>query len=115
WGVLVPVVWGFSARWLPAFLGVAHPDEGWTRLALALDIGGVTCGLAGWSGVATILLASSTWAIGWALHLARKPLTAAKTQGIDPSFTWFTRIAYLWLIVAGSMSIWAAHADLHGG
>jgi uncharacterized protein involved in response to NO len=71
--------------------------------------------LAGWSGVATILLASGAAAIVWALHLVRKPHAPAKVQGIHPSFTWFIRIAYLWLIAAGSMSIWAAHADLHGG
>lgn len=115
WGVLVPVVWGFSARWLPAFLGIAHPDDRWTRLALGLDICGVLCGLAGWSGVATAMLAASTLTIVWALQLVRKPLASAKVQGIHPSFTWFIRIAYLWLIVAGSMSIWAAQADLHGG
>jgi hypothetical protein len=115
WGVLVPVVWGFSARWLPAFLGIAHPNVSWTRLALALNISGVMCGLAGWSGAATILLASGTVVIAWALQLARKPHSPAKVQGIHPSFTWFIRIAYLWLIVAGSKSIWAAHADLHGG
>jgi hypothetical protein len=115
WGVLVPVVWGFSARWLPAFLGIAHPDEGWTRLSLALNVAGVLCGLAGWSEVATILLASGTVAIVSALHLMSKPHAPAKVQGIHASFTWFIRIAYLWLIVAGSMSIWAAHADLHGG
>ncbi len=86
WGVLVPVVWGFSARWLPAFLGIAHPNEGWTRLALALNISGVLCGLAGWSGVATILLASGAAAIAWALKLVRKPLSPAKVQGIHPSF-----------------------------
>jgi hypothetical protein len=26
WGFLVPVVWGFSARWLPTFLGLAKPN-----------------------------------------------------------------------------------------
>jgi hypothetical protein len=115
WGVLVPVVWGFSARWLPSFLGTVHPNEEWTRLALALDISGVVCGLAGWSGVATVLLASGTAAMAWALQLARKPHAPAKVQSIHPSFTWFIRIAYVWLMVAGSMSIWAAHADVHGG
>ena len=115
WGVLVPVVWGFSARWLPSFLGIGHPNEGWTRLALGLDISGVLCSMAGWIGVATVLLASGTAVIAWALQLVRKPSAPAKVQGIHPSFTWFIRIAYLWLIVAGSMSIWAAHADVHGG
>ena len=115
WGLLVPVVWGFSARWLPAFLGIANPDAGTMRLALALDISGVVCGLAGWSAIATVLLASGTLAIGWALQLARRPIAQAKVEGIHPSFTWFVRFAYAWLIVAGSMNIWAAHADLHGG
>lgn len=31
WGVLVPVVWGFSARWLPSFLGIARTHQGSTR------------------------------------------------------------------------------------
>ena len=26
WGFLVPVVWGFSARWLPTFLAIARPS-----------------------------------------------------------------------------------------
>ena len=39
----------------------------------------------------------------------------AKVQGIHPSFPWFIRIAYLWLVIAGFMSVWAAMADLHGG
>jgi hypothetical protein len=34
WGFLVPVVWGFSARWLPAFLSIARPDARWFQAAL---------------------------------------------------------------------------------
>jgi uncharacterized protein involved in response to NO len=115
WGLLVPVVWGFSARWLPAFLGIDQPNEKLMRRALALDILGVLSGLAGWSGIATILLASGAVTIGWALQLTRRPYSPAKVQGIHPSFTWFIRIAYCWLIIAGLMSIWAAEADRHGG
>jgi len=29
------------------------------------------------------------------------PYSPAKVQGIHPSFTWFIRIAYCWLIIAG--------------
>jgi hypothetical protein len=36
-------------------------------------------------------------------------------QGIHPSFPFFIRVAYLWLLIAGAMSIWAAFADHHGG
>src|SRR5664280_1644538 len=115
WGFLVPVVWGFSARWLPSFLAIAKPDAHLFRLALVLDLMGVLCGVAGLSKLATILLASSAVAIGFALHLTRRPRGTAKVQGIHPSFPSFIRIAYVWLVIAGSMSIWAAFSDQHGG
>lgn len=115
WGLLVPVVWGFSARWLPSFLGINQPNERLMRLALALDILGVLSGLAGWSALATILLATGAVTIGWALQLTRRPHSPAKVLGIHPSFPWFIRMAYGWLIVAGFMSVWAAEADRHGG
>ncbi|MFY9856198.1 MAG: hypothetical protein WAK26_20205, partial [Terracidiphilus sp.] len=115
WGLLVPVVWGFSARWLPAFLGINQANEQLMRLALALDIMGVLTGVAGLIGIATILLVSGAVIIGWALQLTRRPHSPAKIQGIHPSFTWFIRMAYGWLIIAALMSIWAAQADLHGG
>jgi len=115
WGLLVPVVWGFSARWLPAFLGIAGPSARLMQVALALDVGGVGSGLCGWTQVATAMLAASTIVIAFALQLVRRPHTHAKTQGIHPSFPWFIRLAYLWLVVAGALSVWAAQADAHGG
>lgn len=115
WGLLVPVVWGFSARWLPAFLGIPNPDARLMRIALLLDLLGLGCGLAGLTRVATFVLASSTVVIAFALHLLRRPQHPAKTQGIHPSFPWFPRLSYLWLGIAGALSVWAAQADLHGG
>ena len=115
WGFVVPVVWGFSARWLPAFLAIPKPDAERLRWALALDLLGVICGVAGWTRVATVLLACSAVVIWSALHLAQRPKGNAKVQGIHPSFPSFIRIAYAWLVVAGCMSIWAAFADSHGG
>jgi hypothetical protein len=115
WGFLVPVVWGFSARWLPAFLAITKPDAQLYRVALGLDLLGVLCGVAGLSKPATILLASSAVAIGLALHLTQQPHGQPKVQGIHPSFPSFIRVAYIWLVIAGSMSIWAAFADQHGG
>ncbi len=115
WGFVVPVVWGFSARWLPSFLAISKPDVRWFRAALYLDIAGVLSGIAGWSKPATILLALSAPAIGVALRFAERPLGRAKTQGIHPSFTAFARLPYAWLIVAALMGVWAAFADVHGG
>jgi uncharacterized protein involved in response to NO len=115
WGFLVPVVWGFSARWLPSFLALAKPDAHLFRLALVLDLMGVLCGVAGLPKPATILLVSSTVAVGIALHLTQRPHGRPKVQGIHPSFPSFIRIAYVWLVIAGSMSIWAAFEDQRGG
>jgi hypothetical protein len=115
WGFLVPVVWGFSARWLPVFLAIPKPNARVFRAALILDFMGVLCGVAGWTKPATILLALSAAAIGFALHLTRQPHGRPKVQGIHPSFPTFIRLAYAWLVIAGLMSIWAAFADQHGG
>ncbi|HET9100139.1 MAG TPA: hypothetical protein VFN62_07090 [Acidobacteriaceae bacterium] len=115
WGFLVPVVWGFSARWLPTFLAIAKPHPRLFREALILDVAGVLCGVAGWTKVATVLLALSAVAIGFSLHLTQRPHGSAKVRGIHPSFPTFIRLAYAWLIVAGSMGIGAAFSDVHGG
>ena len=72
-------------------------------------------GIAGLPKPATIIFALSAVAIGLALRLAERPQGPAKTQGIHPSFPTFARLPYVWLIVAASMSVWAAFADVHGG
>jgi uncharacterized protein involved in response to NO len=115
WGFVVPIVWGFSARWLPAFLAIDKPDTRKLRWALALVLLGVLSGVAGWAKPATVLTACSAVVIVFALHLTQRPHGTAKVLGIHPSFPVFIRIAYAWLIVGGCMSIWAAYADHHGG
>jgi len=115
WGFVVPVVWGFSARWLPMFLAISRPNARWFRTALCLDFAGVLFGVSGLPKPATILFALSAFAIGVGLRIAERPLGHAKTLGIHPSFPTFARLAYSWLIVAGSMSVWAAFSDVHGG
>ncbi|MDE3149387.1 MAG: hypothetical protein KGL37_07950 [Acidobacteriota bacterium] len=115
WGFLVPFVWGFSARWLHSFLAIPRPNAHLVKSALALDLLGILCGVAGWTSAATVLLALSAVVIGPALQLLRRPLGAAKTQGIHPSFPIFARLPYAWLVIAGCLGIWAAKADVYGG
>src|SRR6185503_9767539 len=115
WGFLAPVVWGFSARWLPAFLAIDQPRARTLRVALLMDVLGVLAGIAGWLPVATALVAVSAMTVVFALHLTDRPHGRAKVLGIHPSFPYFIRMAYAWLVVAGCMSIWAAFGDIHGG
>lgn len=115
WAFITPTVWGFSARWLPAFLAIARPDAGLFQGALVLDALGIAAGVAGMARPAAILLFLSAVAILLALQLARRPHGRAKVQGIHGSFPVFVRLAYVWLILAAGVGVWAAFADLHGG
>ena len=115
WGFLAPMVWGFSARWLHAFLSIPKPDSRLFRIALLLDLTGLACGLAGWTLAATAFLTASAVVVGFALHVMRLSHGKAKVLGIHPSFPFFVRITYVWLVIAAGMSIWAALDDHHGG
>lgn len=115
WGFLVPFVWGFSARWLPAFLGIPQPRQPLFKAALWVNLAGIIAGLAGFAIPASVLVAIGAVLIVPALHLIQRPSGHAKTQGIHPSFPVFVRLSYLWLTIAGAMSVWAAFADVHGG
>ena len=116
WGFLVPVVWGFSARWLPSFLGRQQPRQFAFGCALVLDIAGVLAATVfGLTRTAALLLTVAAASSGVALMTTRATGTGAKIIGVHPSFPVFIRIAYVWLVAAGSLGVWAAFADQHGG
>lgn len=115
WGFLVPVVWGFSARWLPTFLGLAKPRARSFAAALVLDLVGVLTGVSGGTRIAVILLALGAIGSAMALRILEPSKARAKTQAVHRSFPFFARITYIWLMIAGGMSIWAAFADHNGG
>ena len=115
WGFIVPTVWGFSARWLPAFLAIPRADKLIFTVALILNVAGILLGSIGLIKPATVLFALGSVAVAFALRLIEKPQGAAKTPGIHPSFPVFVRLVYVWLAIAGAMSVWAAFADTHGG
>jgi uncharacterized protein involved in response to NO len=108
WGFLVPFVWGFSAKWLPVFLGL-RPVRGRALLrAVALNSAGVIAALMGWSVAAVFLqlagMAAATFALG-IMEPARRP---AKLKGVTASFPVFIRLAYGWGTIAALLGIWAA-------
>ncbi|HEX8872293.1 MAG TPA: hypothetical protein VF758_05975, partial [Candidatus Acidoferrum sp.] len=108
WGFLVPFVWGFSMRWLPVFAGLRAPHRRMFLGAVALDLCGVAAALAGAFGAATILLAVGAVLAALALRFFEPSANRAKTAGIHPSFPVFVRLAYVWLIIAAALGIWAA-------
>ena len=108
WGFLVPFVWGFSAKWLPVFLGL-RPVRGRVLLAaLALNSAGVLAALSGWITGASVLLLAGIISAGYALRLFETTERPAKVKGVHSSFPIFVRTAYAWAVVAASLGVWAA-------
>ena len=111
WGFLVPFVWGFSAKWLPVFLGLRPLRQRWLFVAVALNSAGVLAALAGWMTPSVLLLLGGMISAIVALRLLETPQQAAKVKGIHPSFPAFIRLAYTWAVVAAALGIWASLAD----
>jgi uncharacterized protein involved in response to NO len=110
WGVLVLFVWGFSAKWLPIFLGL-KPLRGKTLLAaVGLDCAGVISAFAAQMRLAAILLAIGIVVAMVGLRLFEAAERPAKTKGVHTSFPIFVRLAYAWAFVAACLGIWAANA-----
>ena len=112
---IVPTIWGFSARWLPTFLGLKPLNERVLGYALLLSISGVLLAAAGFSPIAYWLIAIAAIAAVTAFHLFQQPRQAPKTAGVHASFPAFVRVAYLWLLIASTLGICSAYFDhAHG-
>jgi uncharacterized protein involved in response to NO len=110
WGFMVPFVWGFNAKWLPVFLGTRQPQNRLLGAAVAVQVTGIGLALAGFFRVTTALLLGSSLLAMIALRIFAQPEKAAKMKGIHSSFPFFVRSAYIWLLVAAGLGIWAANA-----
>src|ERR1019366_7637190 len=115
WGFPVLAVWGFNARWLPVFLGLREPSSGGLIAALAVSGCGIGSALFGQFRIATVLLLSASILATIALGVFARPAKPAKTLGVSPSFPAFVRGAYVWLLIAAALGVYAAQADAHGG
>jgi hypothetical protein len=115
WGFLVPFVWGFSAKWLPVFLGLRPVRGRVLLLAVAVNSAGVLTAMTGWMRAAVFLLLSGTIAAVCALRFLEPTQQKAKVKGVHTSFPVFVRLAYVWAIVAAALGIWATLIeDSHG-
>jgi uncharacterized protein involved in response to NO len=112
---IVPTIWGFSARWLPIFLGLEPVNEALLRLALLCGLFGVALAQAGLVRVAPWLFALGAIISVLAFHLLRAGERPAKTTGIHPAFSSFVRVAYIWFVLAAVLGICAAYLDRNNG
>jgi hypothetical protein len=115
WTFLVPTVWGFNARWLPVFLGLRPPNGRQLLSACGIAWAGALSTLAGHTLISALMLLSASALAMFALHIFHKAEKPAKTTGVPASFSMFVKAAYIWLGLAGALTIWAAAADHAGG
>ena len=108
WGFLVPFVWGFSAKWLPVFLGLRPLRGRVLLLAVALNSAGVVIAFAGWMIAASLVLVAGVIMAIYALRLLEASDGPAKVKGVHASFPIFVRSGYAWAFIAGSLGVWAA-------
>jgi uncharacterized protein involved in response to NO len=115
YGFIVPTVWGFSARWLPVFLGLKPLAEPSLKLALLLSITGVILAQAGLFHTAPWLFAGAAISSVAAFHFFGPAERPAKITGVHASFPVFIRVAYVWLVIATVLGICAAYLDHANG
>lgn len=112
---IVPTIWGFSARWLPIFLGLEPVNETMLRISLFVSISGVLLAQAGFFRLAPWLLAVAAATSLSAFHLLGASARPARTTGVHASFSSFIRIAYIWLFIASGLGVCAAYLDHANG
>jgi len=115
WGFPVLSIWGFSARWLPVFLGLKAPEDRQLKAALALNAAAIVAAAGGWwlAGTTLFLLGAGAAAAG--LHVFSPPENPPKINGVHSTFPAFVRIAYGWVLVSAVIGVAAALWDHAGG
>ena len=115
WGILVPTIWGFNARWLPIFLGLRQPSKRMLYAAHDLSLIGIGATLLSWLPVAAVaLLIASLLAIE-GLHVWSPAINSPKLVNVDRRFPFFVRFAYVWLLVSSLLGVAAVAWDTSGG
>lgn len=115
WGVLVPTIWGFNARWLPVFAGFKKPQDIHLLVAYGLSIAGVVAVFLQWLPIAAILfLLAALLAIN-ALHVWEPAVQPAKLLHVYKTFPLFIRLTYVWLVVSCVLDALAVRYDHAGG
>lgn len=116
WAFPVVTIWGFSARWLPVFLGLREPNGRMLVAALAVvDVAAIGAALLGWWIPATLAFLTGAGLAVSALHVLKPSVKPPKIAGVHHTFPHFVRFAYMWLLVAASVGVAASFWDRAGG
>jgi hypothetical protein len=115
WGFLVPFVWGFSAKWMPVFLGLKPFRPRLLRAAVIVNVAGIALTLFGAGSLGTSMFVPGAALAVAALRMFEPPVKEAKIRGVHATFPIFVRMAYGWLLVAALLGVAAVLWDSSGG
>lgn len=115
WGVLVPTIWGFNARWLPIFAGFSQPRARWLLTAYGLSLAGIALVFLNQWGASSVVFVIAALAAIQGLQVWKPAVQPAKVHNIHRSFPHFLRVAYGWLVIASLLGCLAALEDRSGG
>lgn len=115
WGVLVPTIWGFNARWLPVFAGFKKPLDIHLLVAYGLSVAGVVAVFLQWLPIAAVLFLLAALLAIDALHVWEPAVQPAKLLHVHKTFPLFIRLAYVWLVVSCVLDALAVRYDHAGG
>lgn len=115
WGVLVPTIWGFNARWLPIFAGFRKPNGTLLLVAYALSVAAIAANFLRWWAVSAVLFLLAALLSGDALNVWASAVQPAKLLHVHRSFPLFLRLAYVWLVVSAILNVLAVRLDHAGG
>ena len=86
WGFLVPMVWGFSSRWLPIFMGLRPLRDSLLLVAAGLNTAGVVVGFFERFTPASVLLLGGAAIAIVAIRFFEPAAKAAKTINVHEAF-----------------------------
>lgn len=108
WGFVVPMMWGFSTRWLPPLLGLHRSRKALMLPALAILFAGVAL-----ANAIVLLVAAVVFII--ALRILEPSEKEPKLRGIHESTPHFLRLAHVWLVIAALLAIVASVYPMPNG
>ncbi|MHB1021276.1 MAG: NnrS family protein [Acidobacteriaceae bacterium] len=115
WGVLVPTIWGFNARWLPVFAGFRKPHGVRLLVAYGLSVAGLVAVFVRLLPVAAVAFLLAALLSVDALQVWKPAVQPAKLLHVHSTFPLFLRITYVWLVVACVLDALAVLYDHAGG
>lgn len=115
WGVLVPTIWGFNARWLPIFAGFKKSADRHLLLAYGLNVAAIAANFLEWWAVSAVLFLATAFVAAEALNVWTRAAQPAKLLHVHPSFPFFLRLAYVWLVISAALGVLAVRLDHAGG